>query len=156
MSILTRLTAGARMKDPREGQGTTITETSIAEVGLAVGTLDWFSHDLIMQQHCDQTPPDLNKTLNQIGRIFMDQWRRGSGPQQINRKRVQVISEAIWQDFCTNQRMTDMERAVLCHMSERQFRRGTNEVFRATLAELNTIAHKAYQRVKHQLREDTY
>jgi len=154
MSILTRLTAGATLKDPREGQGTTTDRTSIAEIGIAVGTLDWFAHDLIMQQHCEQTPPNLNKTIEQIGRIFLDQWRKGSGPQQINRKRLQAISRSIWQDFCTNQRMTDVERSMLCGMSERQFRRGTNEVYRATLAELNTIATNAYRKVKAELRSD--
>lgn len=155
MSLLTRLTAGARMKDPREGQGTTIIETTVAEIGLAVGTLDWFAHDLIMQQHCDQTPPNLQRTLDQIGRIFLDQWRKGSGPEQINRHRLKSISQSIWQDFCTNQRMTDFERAMLCGLSDRQFRRGTNEVYRATLAELNTIASNAYRKVKAQLRADT-
>jgi len=154
MSILTRLTAGSMMKDPREGQGTTITETTIAEIGLAVGTLDWFAHDLIMQQHCDQTPPNRGKTIQHIERLFLQQWRNGNGPNQINRHRVELIAEAIWQDFCTNQRMTNEERAMLCGMSERQFRRGTNEVYRATLAELNTIASKAYQRVKRELRAD--
>lgn len=154
MSILTRLTAGAQLKDPREGQGTTITETTVAEIGLAVGTLDWFAHDLIMQQHCDQTPPDLMRTIKQIGRIFIEQWNRGTGPEQISRKRINRIAQAIWQDFCTNQRMTDVERSMLCGMSERQFRRGTNEVYRATLAELNTIATGAYQKVKAQLRSD--
>jgi hypothetical protein len=154
MSILTRLTAGARMKDPREGQGTTIIETTVAEIGLAVGTLDWFSHDLVMMQHCQHTPPNYEKTIKQISRIFLDQWSKGKGPIQMSRHRVEAIAEAIWHDFCTNQRMTDEERAILCHMSDRQFRRGTNEVYRATLAELNSIAREAYLKVKRQLKED--
>lgn len=154
MSILTKLTAGAPFKDPREGQGTTIIETTVAEIGLAAGTLDWFSHDLIMMQHCQQTPPRYEKTIKQITRIFLDQWSKGKGPVNLSRYRVEAIAEAIWHDFATNQRMTDEERAILCQMSDRQFRRGTNEVYRATLAELNSIARESYLEVKRQLKED--
>lgn len=154
MSILTRLTAGARLKDPREGVSTSSSEITIQDIGMAAGTLDWFAHDLIMQMHCDQTPPDLKKTLDSVAAIFVKQWRLGKGPETLSRKRIALISRALWQDFCTNQRMTDAERAKLCGMTDRHYRRGTHEAFRAALAELNTIATKAYRDVKYQLKAD--
>lgn len=154
MSILTRLTAGAQMKDPREGRGTGASATTLAEIGLAAGTLDWFAHDLLLEQHCQQTPANLSKTLDHVGTLFMRQWQAGKGPQSITRKRLSKISRAIWQDFSTNQRMTDLERATLCGMTDRHWRRGTNEAYRATIAEINTLATKAYRDVKYQLSAD--
>jgi hypothetical protein len=154
MSILTRLTAGSRLKDPREGTSTSPSEITIQDIGMAAGTLDWFLHDLVMQVHCDQTPPDLRKTLERVAGIFIKQWRLGKGPETLSRKRITLIARAVWQDFCTNQRMTDVERAKLCGMTDRNYRRGTHEAFRATLAELNTLAAKAYRDVKYQLRAD--
>lgn len=154
MSILTRLTAGSQMKDPREGRGTGANEITIAEIGLAAGTLNWFAHDLVMQSHCDQDPPDLIKTLAEIERIFLIQWNKGKGPESISRKRLCSISKTLWHDFCTNGRMTDYERAYMVGMTDRHWRRGTNEVYKATMAELNTIATKAYRDIKYQLRAD--
>ena len=154
MSILTRLTAGSQMKDPREGRSTSMSEITVQDIGMAAGTLDWFAHDLIMQQHCDQTPLNLKRTLDKVGSIFIRQWQMGKGPETLSRKRIGVIARAVWQDFATNQRMTDLERAKLCGMTDRHYRRGTHEAFRATLAELNTMASKAYRDVKYQLQAD--
>ena len=154
MSILTRLTAGSQMRDPREGHSTSTSEITVQDIGMAAGTLDWFAHDLVMQQHCDQTPPDLRRTLDRVASIFIKQWRLGKGPETLSRKRINLIARAVWHDYCTNQRMTDMERAKLCGMTDRNYRRGTHEAFRATLAELNTMATKAYRDIKYQLRAD--
>jgi len=154
MSILTRLTAGAQMKDPREGSGSSASEVTIQDIGMAAGTLDWFAHDLVMQQHCNHTPPNVSKTLTEIQRIFLSQWNVGKGPESLSRNRLDKVAKALWQDFSTNQRMTDLERATLCGMTDRHWRRGTNEVYRATLAEINTIATKAYRDIKYQLRAD--
>lgn len=154
MSILTRLTAGAQLKDPREGTSTSPNEITIQDIGMAAGTLDWFAHDLVMQVHCDQTPPNLKRTLERVGMIFVKQWQLGKGPETLARKRINLIAKAVWQDFCTNQRMTDVERAKLCGMTDRNYRRGTHEAFRATLAELNTMAARAYRDIKYQLRAD--
>ena len=154
MSILTRLTAGARLKDPREGTSTSPSEITTQDIGMAAGTLDWFAHDLIMQSHCQQTPPDLRRTLDRVAAIFVKQWRLGKGPETLSRKRITLIARAVWQDYCTNQRMTDVERAKLCGMTDRNYRRGTHEAFRATLAELNTLATKAYRDIKYQLKAD--
>lgn len=154
MSILTRLTAGSQLRDPREGHSTSTSEITVQDIGMAAGTLDWFAHDLIMQVHCQQTPPDLRKTLERVAIIFVQQWRAGKGPETLSRKRINLIARAVWHDFCTNQRMTDLERAQLCGMTDRNYRRGTHEAFRATLAELNTLATKAYRDVKYQLRAD--
>lgn len=154
MSILTRLTAGSQMRDPREGHSTSTSEITVQDIGMAAGTLDWFAHDLVMQQHCDQTPPDLRRTLDRVASIFIKQWRLGKGPETLSRKRIILIARAVWHDYCTNQRMTDMERAKLCGMTDRNYRRGTHEAFRATLAELNTMATKAYRDIKYQLRAD--
>ena len=154
MSLLTRLIAGSSMKDPREGKSTSPAEITTQEIGLAAGTLDWFSHDLVMAQHCQQTPPDLKRTLNKIQSIFTRIWNTGKGPETLSRKRLYMISICLWNDFTSNQRMTDIERATLCGITDRHWRRGTNEVYRATIAELNTIATKAYRDVKYQLRAD--
>ena len=154
MSILTRLTAGSQMKDPREGTGTGESEITITEIGLAAGTLEWFSHDLVMQVHCDQTPPNLSKTLAEIERLFLVQWNKGKGPESITRKRLSKIAKTLWHDFATNGRMTDYERAFMVGMTDRHWRRGTNEVYKATMAELNTLATKAYRDIKYQLRAD--
>lgn len=154
MSILTRLTAGSQLRDPREGRSTSTSEITVQDIGMAAGTLDWFAHDLVMQQHCQQTPPDLRRTLDMVANIFIKQWRLGKGPETLSRKRITLIAKAVWHDYCTNQRMTDVERAKLCGMTDRNYRRGTHEAFRATLAELNTLATKAYRDVKYQLRAD--
>ena len=142
------------MRDPREGHSTSTSEITVQDIGMAAGTLDWFAHDLVMQQHCDQTPPDLRRTLDRVASIFIKQWRLGKGPETLSRKRINLIARAVWHDYCTNQRMTDMERAKLCGMTDRNYRRGTHEAFRATLAELNTMATKAYRDIKYQLRAD--
>lgn len=154
MSILTRLTAGSQMKDPREGTGTSESEITITEIGLAAGTLEWFSHDLVMQAHCQQTPPNLPKTLAEIERLFLIQWNKGKGPESISRKRLDKIAKTLWHDFATNGRMTDYERAFMVGMTDRHWRRGTNEVYKATMAELSTLATKAYRDIKYQLRAD--
>lgn len=154
MSILTRLTAGSQMRDPREGHSTSLSEISVMDIGMAAGTLDWFAHDLVMQVHCQQTPPDLRRTLERVAMVFVQQWRSGKGPETLSRKRIILIARAVWHDFCMNQRMTDVERAKLCGMTDRNYRRGTHEAFRATLAELNTLASKAYRDVKYQLKAD--
>lgn len=154
MSILTRLTAGSQLRDPREGHSTSASEISIMDIGMAAGTLDWFAHDLVMQQHCQQTPPDLRRTLERVAMVFVQQWRSGKGPETLSRKRITLIARAVWYDFCMNQRMTDVERAKLCGMTDRNYRRGTHEAFRSTLAELNTLATKAYRDVKYQLKAD--
>jgi hypothetical protein len=154
MSLLTRLTAGSRLKDPREGQGTSPTDVTVQDIGMAAGTLDWFAHDLVMAQHCQQTPPDIKRTLNKIQSIFTRVWHNGKGPESLSRKRVYRISICLWNDFTSNQRMTDVERSEMCGMTDRNWRRGTHEAYRATLAELNTIATKAYRDIKYQLRAD--
>ena len=154
MSILTRLTAGSQMKDPREGRSTSLSDITVQDIGMAAGTLDWFAHDLIMQQHCDQTPPNMKRTIERVSMIFIRQWQLGKGPETLARKRISTIAQAIWHDFATNQRMTDAERAKLCGMTDRNYRRGTHEAFRATLAELNSLASKAYRDVKYQLKAD--
>lgn len=154
MSILTRLTAGSQLRDPREGRSTSTSEITVQDIGMAAGTLDWFAHDLVMQQHCQQTPPDLRRTLERVAMVFVQQWRLGKGPETLSRKRITLIASAVWHDYCTNQRMTDVERAKLCGMTDRNYRRGTHEAFRATLAELNTLATKAYRDVKYQLKAD--
>lgn len=154
MSILTRLTAGSQMKDPREGSGTGASEITVQDIGMAAGTLEWFAYDLVMQQHCDQTPPNIERTLTEVERLFLSQWNNGKGPPSISRKRIKKIARALWHDFSTANRMTDLERATLCGMTDRHWRRGTNEVYRATMAELNTLATKAYRDVKYQLSAD--
>lgn len=154
MSILTRLTAGAQLSDPREGRGTGPSEITVAEIGMAAGTLDAFSYDLVMQLHCDQPPSNISRTLTEIQRLFLTQWNIGKGPESLSRKRLDLVAKALWRDFSTNQRMTDLERATLCGMTDRHWRRGTNEVYRATIAEINTIATKAYRDIKRQLKAD--
>jgi len=154
MSILTRLTAGSQMSDPREGKSTSPSEVTVAEIGMAAGTLDWFAHDLVMQQHCQQTPPDLKRTIEQVERVIVAEWRKGTGPEQLRRPRLRKLAETLWHDFCLNNRMTDADRSAMCGMTDRHWRRGTNEVYKAAQAELQTMATKAYRDVKYQLSAD--
>ena len=154
MRILTRLTAGSMMRDPREGKSTSPSEITTQEIAMAAGTLDWFAYDLVMGQHCFQFPKDSKKTLKEIERIFVNCWQKGKGPESISRKRMYKISICLWNDFLENGRFTDAERANMCGMTDRHWRRGTNEVYKSTLAELNTISSKAYRDIKYQLRSD--
>lgn len=154
MSILTRLTAGARLKDPREGQGTSKSEITVQDIGMAAGTLDWFAYDLVMGQHCSQYPADAKRTLKEIERLLLVTWQKTKKPDSISKKRLYKLSICLWNDFIENGRFTDIERANMCGMTDRHWRRGTNEVYKATLAEMNTIATKAYRDVKYQLKAD--
>lgn len=154
MSILTRLTSGSNLKDPREGRATSPSEITTQEIAMAAGTLDWFAYDLVMGQHCSQYPSDMKRTLGGIERVVLLYWQKGKGPETISRKRMYKMCICLWNDFLENGRLTDAERASMCGMTDRHWRRGTNEIYKASLAELNSIATKAYRDVKYQLKAD--
>ena len=154
MSVLSRLTPGATFKDPREGKATGEAELTLTEIGMAVGQLDWFAYDLVMMQHCNQFPANIKQTLQEIERLLLVTWQKTKKPDSISKKRLYKLSLCLWNDFIENGRFTDIERSNMCGMTDRHWRRGTNEVYKATLAELNTIASKGYRKVKHQLRAD--
>lgn len=151
MSILARLTPGAPMKDPREGRGAGESEASVAEIGMAVGQLDWFTHALVMQQHCDQDPPNMAAVLNRIESLIVKAWMAGSGRAQISRERIEKMAGALWADFAMGYKLTDLERASLCGMSDRGFRSGPHEIYREVSAELASIASDGFRDVKRQL-----
>ena len=151
MSVLARLTAGAPMNDPREGRGTGESEVTVAEIGMAVGQLDWFTHALVMQQHCDQDPPNMAAVLNRIENLVVKAWMNGSGRPQMSRERIEKMAGALWADFAMAYKLTDLERSSLCGMSDRGFRSGPHEIYREVSAELASIAADGFRDVKRQL-----
>ena len=151
MSILARLTPGAPMKDPREGRGTGESEVTLTEIGMAVGQLDWFTHALVMQLHCDQEPPNMAAVLNRIEYLVVKAWMAGQGRPSMSRDRIEKMAGALWADFALAYKLTDLERAELCGMSDRGFRSGPHEIYREVSAELASIAADGFRDVKRQL-----
>lgn len=151
MSVLSRLTPGATFKDPREGKSTGEAELTLAEIGMAVGQLDWFAYALVMKQHCDQEPDRINRVIGQIQAMIVQQWVKGKGRPSMQRGKLKAMAECLWHDFATNMRMTDVERATLCGLSDRGYRSGPHEIYREVLAEMNSVAADGFRTVKRQL-----
>lgn len=148
MSVLTRLTAGHKMKDPREGAGgfDALTE---ADINFAVSTLPAMDAAILLAGHIQQEPPpdQMAKILDKLEWVMYKDWQR-QGLSGCKVDKLPIMAEMAWVEFVTGKSLPEEQKADECGMHRNSWSEKYRRVYPSALGELNHIQRRAYSRVK--------